>query len=190
MKIITEEFLKSHHACSSGMEWVKKNKLIGLESFEFLDKLMDADKFSWANWLVVRLMDKPQKVKYAIFAAEQVIDIFEKKYPNDNRPRKAIEAAKGYLKSPTTETKAAAYAAYAADAAYAAYAAATYAAATYAADAAAAAYAAAATYAADAAAYAAVAAAYAAAADAASPDARKELQLRILNYGKELIKEP
>ena len=61
---------------------------------------------------------------YAIYAAEQVIGIFEKKYPIDKRPRKAIEAAKAYLKRPCAETKkaayAAAYAAYAA--AYAAYA--------------------------------------------------------------------
>ena len=48
---------------------------------------------------------------YAIFAAEQVIGFFEKKYPEDKRPRKAIEAAKDYLKDPSDKNKAAAYAA-------------------------------------------------------------------------------
>jgi hypothetical protein len=135
------------------MEWVTENKLIGLPAKEFLQKLMDGDKFPWANWLIVRLMNKKQKVQYAIFAAEQVIDIFEKKYPNDDRPRKAIETAKTYLSNPGKKNKdaAAAAAAAAADAAYAA-------------DAAAAAAAAYAAYAAaDAAAYAAAGAAYAAA---------------------------
>ncbi len=64
---------------------------------------------------------------YAIYWAEAVLHIFEEKYPDDNRPRKAIEAAKEYLRHPTEENKqaadAAAYAADAADAAYAAYAA-------------------------------------------------------------------
>ena len=48
------------------------------------------------------------KVAFAILCAEAVIKIYEDKYPNDDRPRKAIEAAKNYLKIPST------YAAYAA----------------------------------------------------------------------------
>lgn len=36
-------------------------------------------------------------VSYAIYAAEQVIDIYEKEYPNDNRPRLAIKAAKSCI---------------------------------------------------------------------------------------------
>jgi lysyl-tRNA synthetase class I len=65
---------------------------------------------------------KRDSVELAVFAAEQVIKKYEKKYPNDDRPRKAIEAAKEWLKNPTAAH--AAYAAYAADAAHAAYAAA------------------------------------------------------------------
>ena len=178
MKKVTTKFLKSHDACNSGMEWVTENKLIGLPSNDFLNKLIENNKLDWANWLIVRLMNKKQKVQYAIFAAEQVIHIYEKKYPNDDRPRKAIEAAKNYLNNPSKKTKAAAAAAYAAAYAAAAYAAAAYAAAAaaYAADAAASAAdaaASAAAYAADAdaayaAADAAAAAAYAADADAAA----------------------
>ena len=65
-------------------------------------------------------------VKYAVFAAEQVIDLFEQKYPDDKRPREAIEAAKKCIDDPSEKNKvaAAAYtAAYAACVAYAAYAA-------------------------------------------------------------------
>ena len=187
---ITEEFLTSHNACKSAMKWVTENKLIGLHEIDFIKKLMESEKYSWANWLIVRLMNKTQKVQYAIFAAEQVIDIYEKKYPDDLRPRKAIEAAKSYLDNPCKKTKAYA-AAYVDDAAAAAAAAAdddaAYAA--YAAAAAADAAAAAAYVDADddAAAYvvdaAAAAAAYAAAADAA----RITMQITILNYGITLI---
>ena len=70
---------------------------------------------------------KEDSVKLAIFAAELVIDIFEKQYPDDKRPRMAIEAAKKWLDNPTADTARAA--ADAAAAAYAAYAAAAYAAA-------------------------------------------------------------
>jgi hypothetical protein len=84
-------------------------------------------------------------VALAVFAAEQVIGIFEKEYRDDDRPRKAIEAAKRYLENPTDRNAVdaahaaadaadavdaadaaaravarAAHAAYAADAAYAA----------------------------------------------------------------------
>jgi len=65
-------------------------------------------------------MTKDQCVEIAIYSAELVLHIFEKEYPNDDRPRKAIEAAREYLK---LKTSAAAYAADAAYAAYAAYAA-------------------------------------------------------------------
>jgi hypothetical protein len=189
MKKVTEKFLQSNNACSSGMKWVTENGLIGLPAKDFLDKLISSDKLDWGNWLIVRLMSKKQKVMYAIFAAEQVIEIYEKNYPEDNRPRKAIEAAKEYLKSPNKKTKAAAAVAYAA--AYAADVAAAYAAdvaAAAAADvaAAAAAVAAAVAYAAAVAAYAAAVAAVAAAAVAAAADAavaKKEMQVRILNYG-------
>ena len=160
MKTVTREFLTSHKACKSAMKWVTENKLIGLHEIDFIKKLMESEKYSWANWLIVRLMNKTQKVQYAIFAAEQVIDIYEKKYPDDLRPRKAIEAAKSYLDNPCKKTKAYA-AAYVDDAAAAAAAAA-------AADDDDAYAAAAAAYAAAAAADAAYAAAYAAYADAAA----------------------
>jgi hypothetical protein len=97
-----------------------------------------------------------QNVSIAVECAEHVLHIYEAKYPDDKRPRQAIEAAKAWLDNPCDATRNAAdAAAYAADAADAA---------AYAADAAYdAAYAAAyAAYAADAAAYAAAYAAYAA----------------------------
>ena len=83
----------------------------------------ESDKEAWSDMRIVRAWNwtKEDSVELAIFAAEQVIDIFEKKVPGDDRPRKAIEAAKAYLAAVKAGDKNAA--AYAAKAAYAAYAA-------------------------------------------------------------------
>jgi hypothetical protein len=52
------------------------------------------DKF----WFVCKkLATNEQNQLIAIGIAEIVLPIFEKKHPNDNRPRKAIQAAKDYL---------------------------------------------------------------------------------------------
>src|SRR5574343_594592 len=155
MKAITKEWLREKGACSEGYDWFIRQRT--RDEVRVLERLIKEDKYDWANWLIVRRMTRPQYLQYAVFAAEQVLDIFEAKFPNDHRPRQAIEAAKRCITDDSIEArKAAAYAAYAA----------AYAAAAAASTAHAAAYAAA--YAADAAAY---AAAYA---------ARKEMRQRIL----------
>ena len=102
---ITLEFLKKHNACSEGMKFVKENNLIGLESTDFIEKLIELKKLQWANWLTVRVLCKIDNVKYAVYAAEHVIDIFEKEYPDDDRPRKAIKAAKAYIANPRQKTR-------------------------------------------------------------------------------------
>ena len=197
MKKVDLKLLKKLNACNDAIV-AFKNHQPDNNAEAVIEKAMELCRFDWANWLLVRLMSKKQKVQYAIYAAELVLHYFEEKYPKDGRPRKAIEAAKAYVKRQSKKNKNAdatyaTYAAYAAadaaaadadadaDAAYAAYAAA---------DAADAAYAAAADADADAA-YAAYAAAdaadaaYAAAADAAAADAA--VKTKIIRYGIEII---
>lgn len=151
-----------------------------LKDFLSLDNITYEDKL----WVITRLFTKGQNLKFAIMCASSVLHLFEEKYPNDKRPRLALEAAESYLNEPTEENRikardaadaardAAAYAADAArDAADAAYATAYAAAAAYAT-----AYATAATAAADA--YAATDAyATAYAAYAAAYESQKELNL-------------
>ena len=169
---LTEQWLREKSACSEGVEWFLKQKEIDV--VKVLKKLIKEKKLPWANWTIVRVMNYKQRVQYAVFAAEQVIGIFEKEYPDDKRPRQAIEAAKKCIENPSKENKKAAADAYAAaDAAASAAAAAAHAAA--AAAAAAAAYAA----------YADAAAAAAAAAYAAADTMR----IKILEYGIKLLKE-
>ena len=51
---------------------------------------------------------KKDSVALSIYTAELCIENFEKVYPKDKRPQKAIEAAKKWLKNPTKENKKAA----------------------------------------------------------------------------------
>ena len=115
----------------------------------------DKDKSTWESMRIIKAWHwkKEDSVALEIFSAELVIDVFEKKYPDDKRPRQAIEAAKAWVNIPNQKNSDAAYtaanAAYtAADAASGAYAAA-YAASDAARAAASAAHAADAAYAAD-----------------------------------------
>ena len=113
---LTNAWLEKWEACSDGVAWFRKSGLT--ESSEVLEGLLKDKKLGWAKWLIVRLLDRKDKIRYAVFAAEQVIEIFEKKYPEDKRPRQAIEAAKAVLATDDGETRAAARAA--GDAAWAA----------------------------------------------------------------------
>ena len=127
---ITKEWLQEKGACSEGSAWFLAQKETNL--IKVARKLVNQDRLDWANWVITRAMTHKQKVAYAIFAAKQVLALFEAWYPNDMRPRNAIMAAEHFLK--TGETAGLRDAAYAA--AYAAYAAANAADAAYAANAA------------------------------------------------------
>jgi hypothetical protein len=65
--------------------------------------IIQDNKECWSDMRIVKAYhwQKKDSVALAIYAAELVIDIYEKQYPNDDRPRKAIEAAKAWTKHPT-----------------------------------------------------------------------------------------
>ena len=197
---ITKKYLESINAFQSDIDDVDDWNLLDLNHVDFINELIGYKRLDYASWLIVKLLKtKKKKVQYAIFSADQVIDIFEKRHPDNDRLRKVIEAAKAYLINPNEKTKAVAAAAdaalydadvYAGAAATAAvYAAAADDAATADAAAAAAIYAAAAATddvadaAADAAAYAAL---YAA--DADDADDAADIKKSIIEYGLTLIK--
>jgi hypothetical protein len=173
---ITREWLEKHNACPDGKEWFLSQGIF--DPILGVKNLFAKGHFSWACWLLSKMFSRRQNVLFAIYCAEKVIDIFEKKYLQNKCPRKAIQAAKRWIKNPNKQTANAAYTAAnaAANVAYAAYAAAN------AADAAAnaAAYAANVGYAIYAAAYAANAAAYTA-------DTTK-IKKAIIYYGIKLYK--
>jgi hypothetical protein len=107
--IITLKQLKDLKACEDGIVWFKKQK--NKEAKSILRTCIKEQHFAYANWFITKLFTKPQAVTYAIFNAEQCISKFEKEYPNDKRPRQAIEAAKRWLESPTEENRSAVWSA-------------------------------------------------------------------------------
>ena len=117
----TKEQLLQHSPCADGLAFAKSC------DFDFVKIWNTCDRGDWLIWLLHKSgnLDKPTSVNLAIACAKHVLALFEKKYPGDKRPRKAIESALAWVKNPTQENRkadAAAAAAYAA--AYAAYAAA------------------------------------------------------------------
>ena len=123
MRKLTKEWLLEQNPCSDGLAFADSC------GFDFAKIWQTCDREDWLIWLLRKagLLDKPTSVRLAIECAEHVLEHFEKKYPNDKRPRKAIEAARKWLEDPTASASAsAAYAASAASAsASAAYAAAS-----------------------------------------------------------------
>jgi hypothetical protein len=61
-----------------------------LEEFLKLNKIAYSDKV----WVITKLFTKKQNTLWSIKCAESVLHLFENKYPEDKRPRNAIEAAK------------------------------------------------------------------------------------------------
>ena len=72
--------------------------------------IIQDDKQCWESMKIVKVWDwkKEDSVSLAIFAAELCIKNFEKEYPTDKRPRKAIKTAKKWLKNPTEKNRSAA----------------------------------------------------------------------------------
>ena len=200
---ITLDFLRANHACRKAIIWFNSQQDSDLEII--IHKLMEEKNFPWVNWLILKTLNKEKIVKYAIFSAESVLDLYEKRF-QDDKPRLAIEAAKECLinLSAAADIYAAFQSADAADTiAYNAASAEIYAAfksaqtafdaadtIAYNAAAAAAGAASAAQAAVDDATYAGHAAAYAIdAAVAAANAAKKNLYVEILNYGISLIEK-
>jgi hypothetical protein len=118
---LTLEILQEKGACEESIERFGKEYCFTVEQ---AIKMMIKEKlYDWCNWLLSKLLSEDDNIRYAIFAAEQVIHIFDKQYPEDKRPRNAIDAAKKYLEIKNSITARAAARA-AGDAAWAARAAA------------------------------------------------------------------
>ena len=106
---ITKEWLRKKEACSDGVRWFLHQK--ETDCGNVMLKLTKCGRAADALWLVEKIANKKQSVQIAVFSARLCINEFEKAFPNDNRPRKAIEAADAYIKNPCEKTKSAAKAA-------------------------------------------------------------------------------
>ena len=74
------------------------------------ESIKQEDKECWSDMRIVKAYHwtKKDSVALSVFAAELVIKNYEKKYPNDTRPRDAIEAAKKVLADDTEKNRSAA----------------------------------------------------------------------------------
>ena len=103
---ITNAWLRKHNACRDGISAFEEQEERDLAKLVWAAH--GQGRFDWAVWLITRSLSKKQNVQLAIYSAELVLPEFEKAYPDDARPRQAIEAAKAYLKRPCKQTKEAA----------------------------------------------------------------------------------
>ena len=74
------------------------------------------DKEAWQEMRIVKAYKwtKKDSVAFAIYAAELVLENYEKEYPDDKRPREAIEAARKVLFKDTAKNRSAALSAWSA----------------------------------------------------------------------------
>ena len=119
--------IREHSPCPTG--WSKLLKSLDKTHADdeplALEHILDSNGLDDALWALraVKGHDKELRL-FACQCARRVLPIFEEKYPEDDRPRKAIKAAEAFALGRIDKAelaKAAAYAAYAADAAYATY---------------------------------------------------------------------
>jgi hypothetical protein len=92
--LITKDYLESLNPCKNRFDHYLihySNWQGTLEEFLNLKELTHADK----TWVFARSTLKDNLRLLAADFAERVLHVYESKYPNDNRPRKAIEAARG-----------------------------------------------------------------------------------------------
>ena len=104
MKRITVDLVMSFNPCYdretinklfAGKKWMLPTTVLKLDTVSYGDKL----------WLLCRsdFLDDKRWRLFACDCAERVLSIFEKEYPDDNRPRKAIETARLFANGEATQ---------------------------------------------------------------------------------------
>jgi len=82
--------------------------------------LTTVSRIDYPGWYANPVIRQKVQVMFAVLCAEQVLPIFEEKYPTDDSPRKACEAARAWIKNPSDSTTyAATYAARSAESSWA-----------------------------------------------------------------------
>jgi len=105
--LLTWDSLRCLDPCPAALDWGRQtyDGRVTIPASTLLRRLIREDKLDWANWLIVRVMTRPQYLRYAIYAAEQGLPLFERQVPGDTRPRQAIEAARACLAHDTPENR-------------------------------------------------------------------------------------
>lgn len=88
---------KKQGASAEELEWFSKNKINTTN--QFFNLAIKENRLELANITLAKFLNKENNVRRAINAAEKVIDIYEKSFAGDCRPRRAIIAAQKWLKN-------------------------------------------------------------------------------------------
>lgn len=80
------QYLRGKNACSEAIEWIGDRDLEAA--------WRDCDRSVWMVWLWASTGNVRPLVKAAVDIAETVLPVFERVYPDDPRPRRAVEAAR------------------------------------------------------------------------------------------------
>jgi len=100
---ITKEKLLELYACEASVIWFEQNPGITTveQGIQLLWETDHHSKFNWSNWILSRTLNHHNQVKYAVHAAEIVLPIWEKEFPEDKKPHEAINAAKAWINDPS-----------------------------------------------------------------------------------------
>lgn len=97
---ITVKQLVNLNACEKGIQWFISQKKCKLKSV--INALLKDNHFDYASWLLSKLLTKKQNILWAIKSAESSLNMFEMRFPDDSRPRYAIEITKKFIEDKYT----------------------------------------------------------------------------------------
>jgi hypothetical protein len=100
--------IKAHSPCSDG--WNKLLNHLGKKQVDdeplSIATIIQSNGIKDAVWALCAVEGKDKEIRlFAADCAESVLHIYEKQYPNDDRPRKAIQAARDYANGLINEDK-------------------------------------------------------------------------------------
>ena len=101
---ITKKWLKEHHACEEVIKVCEQDET---DVVKLVKLLIQKQKLDGANWLLSRFLGEKGRIKYAIYAARQVLPIYANRVGpiyksagiNDDTLRKTLGDAEKYLQS-------------------------------------------------------------------------------------------
>ena len=101
----TLQQLKEHRACESGLGTLAQSLPNHNDTTPIpLSHILKSNGLGHAIW-ALRTQDKKYAVMFAVECAERVLHIFEREFPADDRPRKALEATRNWLADPDDDNK-------------------------------------------------------------------------------------
>ncbi len=103
--LITKNFIKDELSSSYALDFYKENKIINIEHEEAIEKLIKIKQISKAAHIMCMIMEKTDAVKFAIYSINILLPLYEKQYPNQNKPIETLNLIKKWLTNPNPAIK-------------------------------------------------------------------------------------